>query len=475
MATRIVVEWTRTTLRLALAEGAGGRYRLKTVYAQPIGAATEVVMALRALLKTVKASGAEVISVVPREQVITRVVRFPASQPQELAQMVELYGKGQLPYPREQTVMDFHVVNQQEGFSTVAIVACQREIVERQLTVLREAGLPPSLLIVSSWGVLSWYQLVLSQGGAGSAVRPNAVREPVLVIHVDDTRSDLVLIAGGRMVSNRSIGQGVREWGSPQEVVELLMTEAERSRVAIRKELPGTEVRSLILTGLGPLREWSEPLAERLGLSVVAVESRQPFQGWTAPLAAPVSPVVIGGLACRGMQGLLNLNPPEVRVQLRHQRQVRELVLVSALLIGVLVLGSGLLALQGFRQQRETAQLAQVLMSVEPRAKQVKEKLRLAQLMQTVLKDRQRLAKTLSKVFLTTPPAITLEGLVFERSRHELVLRGNAETTQTVLDYVKQLEGLDDIERVQLKYSTRRSTPSGERTDFEMSVYQKAS
>ena len=359
---RIVIEMTRAMVRLAIAEGGGSRCRLRAVRSQPVGATGESSEALKALLGTHKPGGAQVIGIVSREQVITRVVKFPAVDYAELAQMVELYAKGQLPYPREQLVMDFHILGQQEGFSTIAIVACQRDTVERQLAVLRDAGLPASLVTVSSWGVLGWHR---------QAARPDPSKEPCLVVNVDDTRTDLVLLAGGRILSSRSIGQGTQDWQGMEEIAELLVLEVERSRAAIRKEVPGTEVRSLVLTGVGAFDEWTGPMAERLSLPVSAINARDPFKGWTTPLTQTISPVVIGGGACSDPDGLLNLSPPELRLQVSHRRQVKELVTLCLLLIGVLVVGAKILSLQVSRQRHMAVQLQHTIAPSEPEAKRL--------------------------------------------------------------------------------------------------------
>jgi Tfp pilus assembly PilM family ATPase len=456
---------------VALAEGSGAQCRIRAIHSQPIGVIGETAEALRGLLRsTVKSAAAQVIGVVAREQVITRVVKFPTIERGELAQMAELYAKAQLPYPREQTVMDFHVLSQREGFTTLAIVACQRDLVGRQLALLREAGLSPALLTVSSWGVLGWYRQILHRSGAGQAVQANSIKEPSLVVNVDDTRTDLVLIADGRILSSRSVGQGAQDWEPLGETTDLLGLEVERSRAAIRKELPGTEVRSIILTGLGALGQWNEPLSQRLGLPVIVIDGKEPLQLGATPMSTPISPVVVGGLACSEVRELLNLSPPEMRVQVRHRQQVRELVRVALLLMGVLALGSSLLALQLFRQRNMTVQLDQALMDIEPTAKRIQVKSRSAQLVGSMLEGRRRLAMTLSGIFHITPTAVTLEGLTFERAKREVVLRGNAASTQAVLDYIKQLEHLEGVGGVDLKYSTRRSTPAGERTDFELAL-----
>ena len=462
MSARIVIEWTRSTLRVAVAEGGEGRWRIRAVHSRPLGAAGGAGAALGALLRTTRTAGAQVIGVVPREQVLTRLVRFPAAEAGELAQMVELYAKAQLPYPREQTVMDFHVLNRQGGFSTVAVIACQREVVERTVAVLREAGLSPNVLTLSSWGVLEWYRR-FRRGGT----------EPALVIHVDDTRTDLVLISEDRIVSSRGIGQGAADWGAGGEVAELLAAEAGRSQAAIQKELPGVAVRAVVLTGSGDLAGWSEPLAQRLGCPVTAVEGASPLLRWPASASAAGSPVVVGGLACGALRGLLDLSPPEVRAHVRHREQVRELVAVGALLLGVLALGSGLLGLQAFRERRQARQLDQALAAVEPAARRLQEQSRSAQLVGGLLESRRLLARHLAGVFASTPPEVTLEALTFERARREVVLRGHAASTQTVLEYIKQLEQLDGVGAVQLKHSTRRSSLSGERTEFELILRQR--
>ena len=468
MATRIVVEWTRETLRVALSEGIEARCRIRAVHSQPIAPAGTVGDALRGLLKTAKTPEATVIGVIPREQVITRLVKFPTTDAGELAQMVELYAKAQLPYPREQTVLDFHVLKQEDGFSAVAVIACQRDVINRHLTALREAGLSPALLTLSSWGVLGWYRKVRAQ-----ASQQGTADEPCLVVNVDDARTDLVVIGEDRILSSRSIGQGAADWADAGEAAELLQLEVERSRTAIQKELPGTDVRSLLLTGLGALPQWREQLAQRLGLPALVVESKQPLKGWVGPMATPASPVVIGGLACSGMEGLLNLNPPDVRTHVAHRRKVHELVTVSALLLGVLALGAGLLAMQAVRERRLAVRLERALTQVEPAAKLAQAKTRSTQLVGFVLEGRRRLAANLVGVFDSTPADMTLETLTFERARREVVVRGNAASNQTVLDYIARLEHLDGVTNVQLKYSTRRSGAAGERTDFELAFHQR--
>lgn len=465
LSNRLVVEWTRSSVRVAQASGRGRRQRLGPVAVHALDGG-DVAATLRALVKPLKVRNPFVISVVPREQVITRVVKFPSADRAELAQMVELYAKAQLPYPREQTVLDHHILVQDAGFTTVAIVACQRELIERQVSLLREAWLPPSFLTVSSWGVLEWYRHWLAALG----MPPNPAQEPVLVVNVDETRTDLVLIGEDRILSSRSIGQGLRDWEQEGDTTELLLLELERSRAAIRKELPGVEIRSLLVTGLGAITQWSQQLAQRLTLPARAVALRgAPRAGETL-----VSPIVVEGLAVAELEALLNLSPPQVRAHVQHRQQVRELVEVGGLLVAVVALGATLLGIQVGRQQQVMRQLDRAVIEAAPDAKRVQEKGRSTQLVHSVLAERRRLATTLAGIFRVSASQVTLEGLVVERAKREIVVRGHAVSTQAVLDYLNALEQLEGVRGVELKYSTRRATSAGDRTDFELVVRQPA-
>jgi len=169
---------------------------------------------------------------------------------------------------------------------------------------------------------------------------------------------------------------------------------------------------------------------------------------------------------------MLDLSPAEVRSDVRHREQVRQLATVGVLLAAVLLAGSGWLSLRLARHQRLAARLTQALAQAEPAAAVVRERLRTAALVESLMEDRWRLLAALSGIFQQTPPSVALDAVTVERSRASIVLRGDADSTQAVLEYIKQLEGLEGVRGVELKYSTRRTTPSGERTAFELLLHQ---
>ena len=456
MSNRVVVEWTRASVRLAVAERSGSRWKLRRVQAQPMPSGGNISEAIRGMVDGLgNAAIDEVIGVLPREQIITRLVRFPSTDATELSEMAELYAKAQLPYTKGQAVVDTRTLQQEQGFSTVALVACQRDVVERHLAVLHDAGLHSALVTVTSWGVMGWSRALASQP-----------EQPVLVVNIDDTRTDFVLVSGQRLLASRSVAQGAQEWQHAQEIAELMATEVERTRTTLRKELPGTEAKSLILTGLGALAQWRETVAQRLSLPVTVIEASKAIE--LALEGVPISPVAAAGVAVSEQDDLVNLSPSEARAQVRDRRQLRALKTVTNLVIAAVVLAAASLGASLWRAQRMSAQLEQMVETLEPKAKRVREHGRSVDVVRALLDERRHFAATLSGIFQATPEPVSLEALTVEQARHEITVRGLAASTQTVLGYIQQLEQLDGIEAVELKYSTSRSTPSGERTHFEL-------
>ncbi len=461
---RVVVEWTHSSLRLAVAEGTPGRLRVRTLQVEPLGMETPIGRTLERLVKKLGLKGAPAMGVIPRDQVISRLIKFPAAQPEDLAKMVELYGKAQLPYPKEQAVVDHQVLERREGLSTVAVVACRRDAIDRVVGPLKSAGLVVQRLTVSSWGVLGWYM---------AQTRPAQVVEPVLIVNRDEERVDLVLVSGERVLFSRSVGSGAKE-----EVVEgaegfdPLAQELDRSLSTVRKELPGTEVRSFLLTGMEPLAPWAESIERRFGLPVAHVPAIQGV--FLRPLigAVPVSPVVVCGTACADAGQLLNLTPPEVVVQARQRQRLRDAVLIGSLALGALSLGAGLVALQVAQQRQLAAHFDEVIDTLEPVTRQVRAEQSAVELVSGVVWQRHQLASLLAGILRLTPTPVALEALTFEQSKRQLLLRGRAPSTEQVLAYLKVLEQLDGVSEVRLQHSTRRSTPSGERADFELVVQQ---
>lgn len=459
---RLVIELTRSSLRAVSVQDSPTKPQAQRVLVEPIHAAPDGAW-LRGVLKPLKSAGMEVISVISREHVITRTLRLPSTQREELDPMVRLAAKAQLPYPPEQAATDWALLEEHDGASVVQLVACQREVVDRHLTLLREGGLEAVALIPSSWGVAGWYR----QFG-----RSDALREPAFIVHVDHERTNLVLVRGDSVMSSRSLNQGLAEW---QASLEPLLQELERSLASIRKELPGLDAASVILTGLGPLEEWRGIIEPRVGLPVVARQGEGPMKRPEVLIAQehstlPTSLAVVMGLAFADCRSAVNLVPADVREAHRQRRRLRELMVTAALFAAALLCGTGVLVKLVHRTTNETRHLTEVMHQLETLTGRTAQQLDDVRLIERLLTGRRQLAEALAALIQATPPAILFETVTFERARLELVVRGSAPMTRDVLDYLRVLKDDPHWLQAELRYSARRGSSAEALTAFEIAL-----
>ncbi len=463
MAQRMVLEWTRTSLRIAVTQGKDPNWKLKALYTLPISHGRERAEEVRKFLKAKKlADIKQVIGVIEREHVITRTVRFPSTDPKELNRMVDLYARAQLPYAYEDTVMDFYVLDQFEDFSTVTVVACQRQIIDNQVQMFAELGLQVDRLTVSSWGISGWYQRVAQSG---------AVQEPVLIINTDEHRTDLVLVARGYVLSSRSLGQGVLDWADADNPAELLTLEIERSRTAVRKEFPGIEVNSIMLTGIGQLESWRAHIFERLGIAASVVQTLNPYNPKAhKQLDHEVSLAVTAGLANCDLRQAISLSPKEIKEQVKHRKESQDIVMIGSMTAVAFILGIAILGFRVNTRQQYANQIDQAIELLMPQAKEVRSKQKQSKFIREVVEQRYQLTNVVGTIFQSTPAAVSLEAVDYQRKRGRIALRGHASTTQEVLSYISYLEELELLEDIRLKYSTQRRTAKGNLIDFELTI-----
>jgi len=459
---RIALEVARTSVRVLVLEGHVARPRVTHFLVEPLtGEPTAAFLQRVAGLS--QSATTLLVSAIPREQTIIRLLQLPATSREELTQMVELTGKAQLPYPRDQVMADFQVIEQQGGTSTVQLVACHQGVIERHLATLRQGGLEPSLVTPTSWGLLGWYQRF---------GRVAQVAEPVVILHVDTDRTDLVVIRRTRILFSRSLIQGVTEWQLPTDGLGAIATEVERSLSIVGREFPGLDIASVILTGLGPLEQWKAFFEPRLSKPVMAIAPQGDLE-IPAP-TQPASPAVALGLAVAEETWLVNLLPLETRSAQQHRRRIRELVVTGLLLLSTLLVGAGLLSASVRRQERATRLLMTSLKQLEATTQQTERQQQDIARIERVVQSRQWTGQMLAECVRLTPAEIMFESLVFDQDRGELIVRGNAPSTRHVLDYVRQLEGSDRWAKVELRYSARRGTSADARTDFEIALHHHA-
>jgi len=393
---------------------------------------------------------------IPRDHALTRLLSFPSVDSNELSRMVELSVGAQFPYPPDQLVTDFQVVEQHDGTSTVQVVACRRATVDSLVSDVASRGWQPRLITPASWGIGAWFRRA---SGASD------VREPAMIVHLDTAQTDLVLMSRGRVAFSRSVRRGLAEWQAGCDGLERLGHEVRRHCLASTNGWPSLEVASVVLTGVGPLEQWAEALARRVGKPVTVIP---PPDVEDAPDGAAPSPIVAWGLGMAQEEWVVNVAPTELRRLHRRQQHLRQAIVTAALACVVLGLGAGVVWAAAHRQGQIMAQTAAVMREWERAGGSLQHAQHEWHRLERLLADRRWSHAMLVELFRLTPSTVTFESVTVERDPRQAVVRGSASTTAQVLEHLRLLDESGKWTQVMLRHATPRRTAAGIQTDFEI-------
>lgn len=462
---RLILEFTRSSVRALTVDHWGASLCPRRLTVEAV-TGDDLEGSLRRLLQRLRIRRGPVVCVIPRDQVITRILQVPARHPEELHRMVQLAGPTQFPYPAEDIVTASAVIESREDGSTVQLVAGRRDLIERYLRMMQQAGLEPLGMTPNVWGLLGWYQQWATMPAAS---------DPVMLVHLDGDHTDMVFIRQQRIAFSRSVTQEGAASGGVEETIDILIQELERSLSTLRRDVPGAEPSVFLLTGVGNLETIARVLGQRFSTPVrtmgVSGSRRLP----AAVATAEVSAAALLGAAAADPASLVNLIPTEARQAQSSRRRMRELSLTGGLALASVVLGLALLGRAIHRREHAARGTVARLHQLDTSTRQLERQATLVQLVENAQTSRYWTAAMLSGLFHVTPADITYQSLTFERPRGELVVRGSAPTTRQVLDYVRQLEQSPQWRRVELRYSRRRTGARGGHVDFEIALRRGAS
>ena len=92
-----------------------------------------------------------VISCLPRHLVTIRFLKLPSINEIEIAKMLEFQATRQLPFSKEDVVTGYKIFDlDKDGYSRVMLVIAQKNILDNHFAMLKEAGISPRLVYLST-------------------------------------------------------------------------------------------------------------------------------------------------------------------------------------------------------------------------------------------------------------------------------------------------------------------------------------
>ena len=418
---------------------------------EPRGEA-EIARALAELVAQEKIRGHELSIAVPRNEITTRIVTLPSSDEGELHQMVQLEVEELVPYSADELEVDEAMLRQlHDGSSTVLVAIAHRDVVEKPIAVLAEAGIRPARIDVSCFALYNAFM---------SSAR-SAFEQAVALLDVSDLGTDIVVVSdGGRLAFTR----GVAHLRAPSATADEVAAELRNSLDAYSRETGGATVERVLLSGsLERLTELARTLTEVVGVSV---EEAHYVTETTEVEGAGARYAIQTGLALSVVQkSALDINLIPRRIQKKKEHEEKRKVQLVTLTLAVLVLLVGYLVVNSkLADKRNYVRfLADQIETTEQPARLVKERKLRVDAIRSQLSRKNSALEVLAEIHELAPQGLVLEEITFIRDK-DIEISGMCYDRRLAFEYAGRLrnsgvEALAKAEVGDTRNETVENTP----------------
>lgn len=301
---------------------------------------------------------------VPRQDAVFTLMPLPQGTVAEIAAMVHVQAAKELPFAKEQAVVDFAVTGEQkQGMCEVWVAAVRTAVVDRYRQVVTSAGLKLERVGLRPYANMAALSREQAPGGR------------TLMVDIGPSMTEIDVIADGRLVYSRAASVSIPEEGwstRPAEAaaaepvaaepaygedtiplldeagplpspMEALLIEVSRTIEAYRATAPGVAINQIVLAGSVPLdAKVVERFEARFGAPArvyevpAAVGWRRATEASTAPFSAAV------GLALSSVGegvGYFDFLHPKEPESVERERKRQRPFLVAAIALFVLMAG----------------------------------------------------------------------------------------------------------------------------------------
>lgn len=456
----------------------------------------EVPALLRSFLRENGMKQRSLVSCFPRNLSTIRFMQLPSVEPREIAEMVGFQAIKQIPYNREDMIVDYEIISQSDsGYSDVLLAIAHKNVVYQHLDAIEGAGYTTSRIDVNSQAALRTYLYFKNRvpvDKESKKARKQADTEPqtppkptyTALINIDYAQTNIQIIGDDQLVFTRGIMHGImhlvlKEKKFQAESANInwqseLMDELRRSFAVFSREQQGAFIGKIVLCGgvsnfhniernissrfqvpveLFNLRDHIETLAQ--------YEDNLKVQGKEISLLAPV------GLLLHDAAHQLDMIPQEVRHHRRYRRRMATLTIASVLLAGILAVGGVNFYTEMKVKAQQIAVLESRLKALSPRVSKLEQMRTKINLIRDHLGTSRISLDFLRELYRIIPENIALAAFLYDETKY-IVIKGTADTMSDVFDLIPQLENSPYFEKVSSRGVKRRKVGPKEVVDFEI-------
>jgi len=293
----------------------------------------DVSTAIAGSFRTLQINTQFVVACIPRHLVTVRMLELPATDPEEISDMIDLQVGKQTPYAKEDIVFAHKIVETgASGYTKVMLAIVTRSIVGERIDALTKAGLIVKRIAISSEGVCNWFRANYLAG----VTRQSA--QTVILVDVDSNYSDFIVMRKGKMVFSRSILIGANHL--TQDAADWHGKFAGELKQSLERYQSGEKnveiITKVYLSGSGPnIKGLDGILASALGADVEKTDqlknlhSRNISEIMRVENLRFVSVTQILGVAMEDEEPCMDLTPNELKAQERMERKTKQLTFMG--------------------------------------------------------------------------------------------------------------------------------------------------
>ena len=373
----LCIDWDERSLRIADARLSRSSVRIRKVVHVPVPDEVSVRDPaslgpfLRRTLAEHRIRTRRAIVDVPRQDAVLNLTPLPPGNTDELAQMVDVQAAKELPFAKDQAVIDFALAGERQGgMCDVWVAAVRTAVVDRYRQTIANAGLRLERIGLRPYANLA-------------ALDPNRiVGGQTLVVDIGPFMTEIDVIREGWLAYSRAASvsiplKGLDAWSEeppaePNPVggggtipliddhvprpgpMEVLLIEVSRTIEAYRATAPGSTIDRIVLAGMGSIgQEVVERFEERFSAPTVIYDAPASI-GWrssqedsAAPFSAAIGLALSSLIESKSRFDFLHPKEPGAGQRVR-QRQKPVLVATVALFVAA----AGVLAYHPIRLKK---------------------------------------------------------------------------------------------------------------------------
>jgi type IV pilus assembly protein PilM len=409
------------------------------------------------------------ITCVNRNSCLVKFIKLPTLNKEEIADMLPFELEKHIPPELGEVVTSHRLIRQdrrEKGFSEVLIAIIKRDLVEKHLQLLAQAGVTPVLISLSSLALAD--ALLFSGYKQGQA----------LLLNIGVASTEINILAEGELLFSRSIPIRDEEQPVVSARLKILGDEIEQSVEAFRSERQQSLHPAIYLAGSGSGLPGLAPyLRGRFHADIVPFD---PFTGWnSAGEIVPEQRAIFAqamGLAAEAKtlaDNDFNLMPADlVSAQARQGR--KKLVYLASALVLLVIMPLFLLGIfSRINTKKEINKINERLSGIKTEIGQAKEMQNKVQLYHDCVKGKEKILESLRQLSLSAPSNVFLDHFAYDRREKTINIRGKTTSHAAAAGYAISLDKTGYFDKIVNKGSREEKFNDLSLVSFEMDCQLK--